>query len=264
MPSTTSSININSVPSNSKVYINGFVDFCRITSHIDGEELAADNARKVAMGTRGTDKPHTRISISNCSIDYADKDAPTIAEQFIAERLYLSTAHPERNQCYTAANKSRNLPAVYCRDNIKSKTLEPVTLTGELMQGVPVTIVLRFFSTNQNAGVSLDTVIVNEKPVKCYTGTNRSSEAALAERGFEIAAPSTCAPSVDDVRAQLNAQPAPIPAPAPTAAPAAVAPAPAATSAVPSATNLPTPPAGYMYDENLRIVPIPNQGGIKL
>lgn len=261
MPKTTSSININSVPSNSKVYINGNVDFCRITSHIDGEELAADNANKVAKGIRGTDKPHTRISISNCVIDYADANAPTIAEQFIAERLYVSTAHPERNQCYTASNKSRNLPAVYCRENATSKTLEPAALTGEIMQGVPVTIVLRFFSTNQNAGVSLDTVIVNEKPIRCFTGTNRASEAALAERGFEIAAPTAGAPSVTDVRAQLNTQPAPAAA---TPAPASAVPASTTASAAPSAAGLPTPPAGYMYDANLRIVPIPNQGGIKL
>lgn len=251
-------ININSVPSDSKVYINGVVDFSRITSHIDGEELAADNANKAARGIRGTDKPHTRISISNCVIDYANPSAPTIAEQFIAERLYMSTTHPERNQCYTASNKSRNLPAVYCRDNATSKTLEPAALTGELMQGVPVTIVLRFFSTKQNSGVSLDTVIVNEKPIRCFTGTNRTAEAALAERGFEIVTPAAGAPSVDDVRTQLNAQPAP------TAAPAPVAAAPTAAPTATPASSLPTPPAGYMYDENLRIVPIPNQGGIKL
>lgn len=261
-------ININSVPNGALVYITGTVEYSRIASHIDGEELAADNAKKVARGMRATDKPHTRLTINHCAIDYADPANPTIAEQFIAERMYVSTVHPENGQCYTASNKSRNLPSIYCRENIQSKSLEPVTAAGELSSGSSVTIMLRFFSTKQNSGVSLDSVIVNEKPVKWYSGRDRGAAAALAERGFVITEPADGEPTVNEVREQLS-QPVP---PAPTAA-SYVPPAPAPTAAsyvqpapAPAATpSLPKPPAGYMYDESQRLVPIGNnQGGIRL
>lgn len=256
-------ININSVPNGALVYVTGIVEYSRIASHIDGEELAADNAKKVARGMRATDKPHTRLTINHCAIDYANPAAPTIAEQFIAERLYVSTVHPDNGQCYTASNKSRNLPSIYCRENAQSKSLEPVTTAGELSSGVPVTIMLRFFSTNQNSGVSLDSVIVNEKPVKWYSSRDRGAAAALAERGFVITEPVDGAPTVNEVREQLS-QPVPPVPPAPTAA-AYVPPAPAPAAPTAAASSLPIPPAGYMYDESGRLVPIGNnQGGIRL
>ena len=123
--------------------------------------------------------------------------------------------------------------------------------------------------------MSLDTVIVNERPVRYFGST--SSESALAEHGFTIVPP-TNDTDVDAVRDQVqanNAQPTPAPA-APTAAPyAAPAPVPAAPTPVPApaptpapapapTNNLPIPPAGYMYDANNRLVPIGAASGIQL
>lgn len=268
------SININSVEPGAQVFLSGVVDYSRIASHIEGEELAADNARKLAKGMRAVEKPHTRLVMAHCKLEYANPAAPTIAERFIAERLYKSIAHPDKEDCFSAVNKSRNLPNLYCRENAVSKQLEPAELTAELAAGTPVTIMLRFFSTNQNAGVSLDTVIVNQKPIRWNTGANA---AALAERGFEIITP-TEAP-VDAIRAQLET---PVAAAAPSAMPAApvqaapyinpTAAAPSAMSATPAQAvppvaepTLPIPPKGYVYDENKRLVPESViQGGIKL
>ena len=257
------SININSVEPGAQVFLNGIVDYSRIASHIDGEELAADNARKLAKGMRAIEKPHTRLVLSHCKLEYANPAAPTTAEKFIAERLYRSTAHPDKEDCFTAMNKSRNLPNLYCRDNAVSKQLEPAAPTAELAAGTPVTVALRFFSTNQNSGVSLDTVIVNQKPIKWNAGF---SAAALAERGFEIVAPADA--SVDDIRAQLDAPvetavpPTPAPYMQPAAAPSAI---PAAYAQPAPEPTLPIPPKGYVYDENKRLVPESAvQGGIRL
>lgn len=254
-------ININSIEPNSKVYLTGIVDFSRIASQLDGDELAADNARKLANGMKPTSKAHTRLSISHCAIDYANPAQPTLAEQFISEKLWRSTLHPEKEFCYAAINKSRNLPNLYCRENSTSKQLEAVTATAELAIGTPVTIVLRFFTTNLNNGVSLDSVIVNEKPIRWSAGAAGN---ALADRGFEIVNA-----SVDAVRNQLKEEtPA---APAAPAAPEYVQPAstsytqpaaaPASTAyvqpaAAPAAApSLPVPPKGYVYDANNRLVP---------
>ena len=268
--------NINSVDTNEKVYVSGVVDFSRIAAPLTAEELAADNARKSARGMRTVDKPYTHMTISHAVVAYTNPNAPTAAEQYITEKLY-NTKHAEKGLCFTALNKSRNLPAVYSRENAQSKELEPVSLEGELRPGTPVTVMIRFFSTNQNKGMSLDTVIVNERPVR-YFGSTRS-ESALTEHGFTIVPP-TNDTDVDAVREQVqanNAQPTPAPAaptaapyvaPAPVpAAPAPAAPAPAAPAPVPApapTNNLPIPPAGYMYDANNRLVPIGAAGGIQL
>lgn len=275
--------NINSVDINEKVYVSGIVDFSRIAAPLTAEELAADNARKSARGMRTVDKPYTHMTISHAVVAYTNPNAPTAAEQYITEKLY-NTKHAEKGLCFTALNKSRNLPAVYSRENAQSKELEPVSLEGELRPGTPVTVMIRFFSTNQNKGMSLDTVIVNERPVRYFGST--SSESALAEHGFTIVPP-TNDTDVDAVRDQVqanNAQPTPAPA-APTAAPYAApapvpaapapAPAPAAPTPVPApaptpapapapTNNLPIPPAGYMYDANNRLVPIGAASGIQL
>lgn len=273
--------NINSVDINEKVYVSGIVDFSRIAAPLTAEELAADNARKSARGMRTVDKPYTHMTISHAVVACTNPNAPTAAEQYIMEKLY-NTKHAEKGLCFTALNKSRNLPAVYSRENAQSKELEPVSLEGELRPGTPVTVMIRFFSTNQNKGMSLDTVIVNERPVRYFGST--SSESALAEHGFTIVPPTTDT-DVDAVRDQVqanNAQPTPAPE-APTAAPyAAPAPVPAAPTPVPAAptpvpapaptpapapaptNNLPIPPAGYMYDANNRLVPIGAASGIQL
>ena len=267
--------NINSVDINEKVYVSGVVDFSRIAAPLTAEELAADNARKSARGMRTVDKPYTHMTISHAVVAYTNPNAPTAAEQYITEKLY-NTKHAEKGLCFTALNKSRNLPAVYSRENAQSKELEPVSLEGELRPGTPVTVMIRFFSTNQNKGMSLDTVIVNERPVRYFGST--SNESALTEHGFTIVPP-TNDTDVDAVREQVqanNAQPTPAPA-APTAAPyvapapVPAAPAPAAPAPVPApaptpapTNNLPIPPAGYMYDANNRLVPIGAAGGIQL
>lgn len=281
-------ININTIPDNAQVYVTGIVDYSRIATRIEGAELDADNARKVAKGMRAIDKPHTRLTVSQAVVNYADPAQPTIAEQYIESKFYTSPTHPEKGICFSAMNKSKNFPELYTRESIASTILENIAADGEIAIGTSVTLMLRFFSTNQNKGVSLDAVIINSKNVRWSSGN--SVENHLAARGFQIANSG----AVDVVRSQLAentaaapvapeapAQPAAAPymqqapvqqAPVQNVAPAVptppVAPAAApATAAAPANPALPIPPKGYTYDENGRIVPAATQsptGGIKL
>lgn len=208
-------ININSVPANSEIYLNGVIDFSHISTRLDGDELKDDNTRRIANRLRAIDKPHSRISITHAYVAYADPNNPTLGEQYVAERLYDSQKHPEKGKCYTALNKSRNLPEVYRRDDANATQLDPVTLTpgSEPASGLNVTLLLRTFATNQNNGISLDAVIINEKNIRFAGSVTANS---LMSRGLQI---SNNAISAADVTAQLNA-PAAAPAPAPTAVPA--------------------------------------------
>lgn len=273
-----STININTIPTGTTVSVTGLVDFSHIKTQIAGEELAAENARRTARGLIPSDKPYTRLNIKNCQVDYLDPNNPTDAEKAIAERFFVATKHPEKGQCYAPVNKSSVLPNVYVRSNAQSKQLERLVLENELAPDVPVTVNVRFYKTKLNTGISLDSVIVNEKPVRYYSS---NSEAALTARGFTI----VDNPDMDAQTAanRIDAQvipeapvpqaapyippvaEAPVPQEAPTAQPAVnfVQPVPSApvetttatTTNVPS-SSLPTPPAGYTYDENNRIVPI--------
>src|SRR5574344_1256581 len=103
-------ININNVADNAKVYVTGIVDYSHITSQIDGEELAADDARKIANGMRAVGKPHSRISISKTDVTHVEASAHNITEHYISEKLYVLKAHPEKDLCYTGMNKSKKLP----------------------------------------------------------------------------------------------------------------------------------------------------------
>ena len=280
-------ININSVPANSICYVNGIVDYSRIATRLEGDELAADNARKVSKGMQPTDKPHTRISIKNASVAYETPGVPTIAEQYIAEKFYQSKMHPEKGPCYTGMNKSRSMPQLYHRPDVNANILKEIPTEHELAAGTNVTLMLRFFSTNQNNGVSVEGVIVNGE--LRWASSSRSKD-ALINKGFEIQ--SADSDTVANVRQQLEA----VPAAQPTAAPAATAPttaapyaayteapanqtvtasaipapapAPAANTAPAAAptSSLPTPPKGYTYDANGRLVPETNaqSGGIHL
>lgn len=242
-------ISYNSVESGSVVYINGTVDFSRITKRLEGEELAADNTRRVANGLRPMDKPYTSLSIHNAAIAYANPAQPTLAEQCLAERLYTAKNQSRSGLSYTGINKSKFMPEIYCRNSITSTELEAVVPEGELASGTNVTLVMRFFKTKQNNGVSLDAIIVNEKPVRY--GTVNSLTTALQSRGFTVM-PATEG-NVDAYRAGLAANaapaqttvaPAPVPAQAanqPQAAPyMQTAPAPAQTASQ-SAANLSMP-----------------------
>lgn len=270
----SSAININSIAPGSEVYITGTVEYSHIASQISGKELEADNAKKIKRGMKPTDKPHSRITIIGAEICYENPMNPSLAEQFIADRMYISKTNPAKGYCYTAVNKSRNLPEVFCRTDKNDLSLDPVECNQEIASGSNVTLLLRFFATNTNNGVSLDAVIVNQKPVKFarWGITN-----VLAKRGFIINQTAT----VEDVVSQISDPSYPAVEPysefGQTAVPYSAAmpqtyaqpvmPAPVAVP-VPTpvqsvAPSLPIPPKGYVYDQNGRIVP-ENMGGITL
>ena len=248
-------ISYNSVESGSVVYINGIVDFSHIAKRIEGEELIATNARRVANGLRPIEKPHTSLSVHDAVIAYANPAQPTLAEQCLAERLYIAKDKKKSNLSYTGMNKSKFLPELYCRDSITSTELEAVVPEGELVPGTSVTLVIRFFKTQQNNGVSLDAVIVNEKPVRYSTG--KSLTATLQSRGFTVM-PATegnvdayrAGLTADAAPAQTNIAPAPIPtqaAPQPQAAPyMQTAPTPAQTAPQSAANpSMPVQPTSW-------------------
>jgi hypothetical protein len=179
-------ININTIPDGTTMLVKGLVDFSQVKSRLDGEKLDTDNSRRIKHGLPTESKPHTRISVSQASVVYTDAANPTIAEEFIKERLYLSHKHPHKNYMCTAMNKSQNLPLIYQRDETDPTAITPIFPEGELALGLEVTLLLRVYSTALNKGLSLDAVICDE-PARYQTGAEASSLNALVARGYRLA-----------------------------------------------------------------------------
>ena len=180
-------ISIDSLTPNSHIAVKGVVRFSRITKHLEGEALAADNARKVARGMRPIDKPYTTITIEQANVISANPNAPTLEEQYVMQNiLFMSQQHPERNYQATVNNKSQNLPEVYQRDQQDVNTVTRIYPDGELANGMNVTIVLRVFkprTPGMHNGISLDSIICDE-PIR--TAAFGGSAAGLTGLGLNV------------------------------------------------------------------------------
>lgn len=266
------SISASQLAEGTHVFIRGKLGFARLTRPIQGAELAVSDQRKVQNGMSPVGKEHTTATITEAEVGFADPANPTLEEQFVAERCYVSAKNPDTGANYSIDSKGTSLPIIAIPSTSGDGTFDQDTSGQELAQGLDVTLVLRVYKPKNfvNRGLALDQVIVNETP-RYYTGGVSANE--LAARGIVFNTP----PRVAQAQAQAQGQvsngpatgtatavgtavgtvrgpvgtevedglsfPAPQPAAAPAAAPAGVpaaaavpAPAPAAT-AQPAATT---------------------------
>lgn len=174
-------ISAHKLTPNTTVHIRGKLTFSRLSKLIDGEELAKVDARARQMGSIPVGRPHTSVSMSQAEVLYADPNSPTLEEQFVAERRFVSPTYPEHGQSYSLDNKSPNLPVVGTLN--ADGEVEQVVLESDLAAGLDVTLVLRVYKPQgyTNCGLSIDLVLVNE-PIRYYnTGLNQTE---LAARGI--------------------------------------------------------------------------------
>lgn len=227
------------------ILVKGFISFSRLARLIEGAELD----KRVADGRkRGqlypTTVPHTTISLIDAAIDFADQAAPTLEEQYVAEKLYAVKNGDNAGKIgFNIDDKSAYLPAVFEPNPEKAGTHRQVILDSDLASGIPVTLVLNTFGSDKYAkkGLGLQQVILHE-PVRYYSqGVDTS---ALAARGIVIDGPITRVAGVDSMAAApapaelpagttTDGNGYPVPAPAPAQAVAqAVAQAPTAQAPV--------------------------------
>ena len=241
-------INVNTVPDGATMYVRGVVEYSIITKRLEGAELDADNARKSQFGMMAESKPHSRLTISQASVVYADPANPTIGEQFISQKFYESKKAPGKKAMFNAVNKSYSLPDIYARDDSDPTKLIPTCLDAELAAGMKVTLLMRIFPTKMNKGVSLDAVICDE-PIR-YVGGAGATSGALSAAGFTVAAasPETIAAYQERFRennapAAVSVPPAVSAAHIPPVIPQTAADTVYASYRVPPALSPPAPPA---------------------
>ncbi|WP_030894286.1 hypothetical protein [Streptomyces sp. NRRL F-5053] len=182
------SVSASQLTEGTNVFIRGKLAFARLTSLIDGAELAASDQRKIQNGMSPVGKPHTTATITNAEVVYADPAHPTVEEQFVSERRYTSKRNPDTGAHYSIDSKGTNLPIIAIPSKSGDGTFDQDSSGQELAKDLDVTLVLRVFKPANfaNRGLALEQVIVNEPP-RYYTAGVSSDE--LAARGIVFNAP---------------------------------------------------------------------------
>lgn len=170
-------IKLNDLAPKTVFCIRGRLTYSRLAKHIEGADLENDKARRRLSGRRPIEKPYTTATICDAKVMFnnpaaeQDPSLRTQNEQYAIENMYTSTSANNTGWCFTAVNKSRNLPAIFelCRE---TNTYKRIELAGELDSGLDVTLVMRVFRSKEQAnnGISLDQVLINE-PVRYYSSS---------------------------------------------------------------------------------------------
>lgn len=222
------------------VLVDGRLVFGRLRTRFEGEELVRRNQGRTYPVT----SPHTTVTVGGASVRYRNPAAPTIEEQYVAERVYTSKTHPEHGPSYSLDSKGNNLPEIYAKADNGHYVQDDDPQ--ELANGLDVTLVITVYKPRayEKRGLALTRVLVNE-PIRYYGGGDGVDTADLASRGivFDGAShpvrpgdhePSATPadpgeePAADEVPAGTVIDENGFAAPAPTAVPA---PTPAAASA---------------------------------
>ena len=198
------------------VVLRGKLEYSRLMSMIDGEELQRRIAQQRQLGSMYiTDKPHTTVTLRGVQVIYSDPNNPTVEEQYVAQKCYNSKKHPDKGLMFNLDNKSPFLPPVWVPANPANLTEGYVQLTdpeGELDSGLDISLILTTFKAGNNAnlGLGLDSVVVNEEPR--YYSNNRVDRDKLAALGIVFNS-NPVNPSYN-MAPQADAQPTDQPAPA--------------------------------------------------
>jgi hypothetical protein len=236
--------------------VRGKTSYPRLTHIIDGEELQDEIKRATQQGRIPTTTPHVYTNLIDATIEYANPNAPTLAECYAAERIYINK---DGKQCFSAIRKAQTLPDYGVVDPTDYTKVQGIYLDPEksVANDLDVKCYFRVYDTKagMHKGVSLDAIVFQE-PVKYYEFNNVDSQ--LAARGLTWTppvgeAPTYTAPAQPAYGAPIQqpvpqaapqaAYGAPIPAPQPAyAAPQQAAPVPQAAQA-PYTPGVATPQA---------------------
>lgn len=175
---------------NVQVLVQGTVDYSRVASHIEGDELARRVARDRSKFPTNT--PHTLLEISNIQIyrtGPAGQDgypSATEAEAFVEGKAF-TRKDPEKGLCLTLENKTKSLPALLVRNAETGQYEQVVQPQGEIAPGTQVQVVLRVFYVPQYAkkGINLEAVLFSTPTIPYTQGRGLD----LSAYGISLAGP---------------------------------------------------------------------------
>ncbi len=170
-------ITTNDLKPDTYFYVRGKIAYSRLGRQTTDEERAKYNEGKRFPIARN----YTHITIHDATIIARDPANPTLEEQYGVQSLYRSSNPDTSGLCFFAKNTSNKLPEIRVR-NKETGEYDAFDLKGrELANGLDVTVVMKIFSTNAgNAGVAIDSVIVNED-IKYFSNRTAASNAVMRD-----------------------------------------------------------------------------------
>lgn len=173
------SINTNQLTPGDSIMIRGRLQYSRLTSKIQGEELAKRNrGQRYPITT-----PYTTATICDAQIITKNPSHPSLFEQWAQNHLYTSKAEGTTGYAFSANNKGNSLPWIGVEES--KGNVHQVYPEGELAKDLQVTLVLSVFKTSQNNGVGLDGVIIHE-PLRLFSPNDATS--VLKQHGYNFIA----------------------------------------------------------------------------
>lgn len=173
----------NDIDTSEIIGVRGIVQFSRIASLIEGEELKKDIERQKERGTKFVIRtPYNTITISNTQLlkikgledIEVDKDGFTMGQKYLKQRFYTSKKNPDPSKglLYTAINKGNRPPQTYVL-NPDTNKYEEIVLEGELAVGTPVMIYHNVYESQKgNNGVGIMGIFIMDPDFKYYTSSN--------------------------------------------------------------------------------------------
>lgn len=179
-------ISTNELQPNTYFMVEGQIEFSRLYSKIEGEELANRNRNDRSRGLQVTDTPYTTATINHAKVLQLGP-TKSLAEQYGEQKLYKSKNDPG-NMKFQGRNKGNSLPTIYQQAEPSNLNLKQIVLDGDLAVGSDVILIMKVFKGNTNNGVSLEGVIV-KGDIKLYAGNDASQ--FLKAQGFNVETVST-------------------------------------------------------------------------
>lgn len=162
--------------------VEGDLEFSRLHSRIEGDELARRNQQAQQRGISPDDKPLTTATVKNARILQL---GPTkTKEEIYGEQRFYTSKDPSQAGIYkyTGKNKGNYLPKIYQQKTPNDATLTEIKLNADLAIDTNVILIMKIFEAPRNNGVSLEAVIVKGE-INTYA---RGTDQFLESLGYNV------------------------------------------------------------------------------
>lgn len=175
-------LNTNQLTPGTYFLVEGELEFSRLYSRIEGDELVRRNQQSQQRGISPDDKPLTTATIKNAKV--LPLGAEKSKEEIYAEQRFYTSNDPAQAGIYkyTGKNKGNYLPRIYQQKNPSDNTLTEIELKADLATETKVILIMKIFSAPRNNGVSLEGVIV-KGDINTYA---RGTDQFLESLGYNV------------------------------------------------------------------------------
>lgn len=160
------------------VSIRGNIEYSRLLTPIDGDELERDKARRTQAGIRPIAEPYTTIQITRARVLPRNPGGLMTSEEVYVDRLMFQrlTDGPNGDRHFACICEGASQPVpFYMADPRDPAKADPIYPEHELDSGLDVILILHVFESqaSRKKGIRLHAVILQE-PIRYLRQEERS------------------------------------------------------------------------------------------